>query len=623
MAKLIGTAGHAGHGKTTLIHALAGIDADRLPEEMRKRGTTIDIGFACIDLPGHGRMSIVDVPGHERYLHNMLVGSMGVDVALLCVAADGGVMPQTREHLQVLELLPVERLVVALTRVDLVEADKVALAAEGVRKLAAETRFGTAPMIPVSALTGVGLDALRQTLAGILSELEQAPAASAALPWVLPIDRVFSVKGHGVVALGTLIQGIVKVGDRAVLEPGDIEVRVRSIHTHSEARAEARKGMRTALNLSGVRLEDVRRGMAVGAPGALFETRLLDARVRWIERPKHASRVRLSMGAEEAIGRVFLSEKDPEVSQLRLETPIACSLNQPLIIRRYSPTQLLGGGRVEVPVAKSRRKSERVVPVTADEADSAIVAMLAESPAGLPTEEIARRLAQPKQFLGEVFESLLASGKVLGFAGLWYDRRAFAAAEARFLEALADLHERSPTQAGHPRERVVDRAGLKWAGKPLDRVLSRLAQEGKIVVQGTLVRLSGFRVALTARQRALLDRVAAEIEADGWSPAGPQAIADRIRVPVQAVEEIMRLGVEAGELCRIAEGYVLLTSQIAGIRDKLFEKFGERPFTAAEFRDAFGTSRKYAIPLLEYLDSQGVTLRQGDVRRVRREGGVG
>ncbi|MFQ3667275.1 MAG: selenocysteine-specific translation elongation factor [Fimbriimonadaceae bacterium] len=619
MPKLIGTAGHVDHGKTTLIHALTGIDADRLPEE-KKRGMTIDIGFAYIDLPGHGRVSIVDVPGHERFLHNMLVGAMGVDVALLCVAADGGVMPQTREHLQVLELLPVERLVVALTRADLVDDDTVALAAEEVRELVAETRFGTAPMVPVSAVTGTGLGALRQTLADALSERERAPAASAALPWVLPIDRVFLVKGHGVVATGTLIQGVVKVGDRAVLEPGGTEVRVRAIHSHSEPVAEARKGMRTAVNLSGVRLEDVRRGMAVGAPGALFETRLLDARIRWIERPKHASRIRLSIGAEEAIGRVFLNDNDPEISQFRLETPIACCRNQALIVRRYSPSQLLGGGRVEVPVAKPRRKSERVVAVTAGEADAAIVEMLADALDGLPTEEIARRLGQSTTFLGPVFEKLLASGKVLGFAGRWYDRSAFAAAEARFLEALAAMHERSPTQAGHPRERVVDRAGLQWSGKPLDRILSRLAQEGKVAVQGTSVRLAGFRVALTERQRALLDRVAAEIEADGWSPAGPQAIADRIRVPVQAVEEIVRLGVEAGDLCRIADGYVLLAAQIAGLRDQLVATFGDRPFTAGEFRDAFGTSRKYAIPLLEYLDSQGVTLRQGDVRRVRREG---
>src|SRR5256714_94893 len=229
VAKLIGTAGHVDHGKTTLIRALTGIDADRLPEEKR-RGMTIDIGFAYFDLPEIGRVSIVDVPGHEKFLRNMLVGALGIDVALLCVAADEGVMPQTREHLQILLLLPVTQLVVALTRSDLVDKDTLAIAAEDVIALLEPTRFMGAPLIPVSAVKSEGIDELKAELTRALS-METAKVEG---PWYLSIDRAFSVKGHGCVATGTLAQGIVRVGDKAYLEPGHVEVRVRAIHSHSE-----------------------------------------------------------------------------------------------------------------------------------------------------------------------------------------------------------------------------------------------------------------------------------------------------------------------------------------------------------------------------------------------------
>ena len=265
MARLIGTAGHVDHGKTTLIRALTGIDADRLPEEKR-RGMTIDIGFAYIELPGVGRVSIVDVPGHERFLTNMLVGALGVDVALLCVAADESVMQQTREHLQILELLPVERLVVALTRADLADDETREIARAEVEELVAASRFEEAPILEVSAVTGVGMDALRQALADALTGTETTTSG----PWYLPIDRAFAVKGHGAVVTGTLHQGTVRVGDRAIIEPGHHEVRVRAIHSHDETLEACEPGRRTALNLGGIKLEEVRRGLSVGGVGLVF-----------------------------------------------------------------------------------------------------------------------------------------------------------------------------------------------------------------------------------------------------------------------------------------------------------------------------------------------------------------
>ncbi len=613
MARLIGTAGHVDHGKTTLIRALTGIDADRLPEE-RARGMTIDIGFAYADLPGIGRVSIVDVPGHERFLTNMLVGALGIDVALLVVAADESVMPQTREHFQILELLPVQKMVVALTRCDLANRETRDIARAEIESLLAKTRFADAPLLEVSATTGEGLEALRAALAQAL----EAPSESGAGPWYLPIDRVFTVKGQGVVVTGTLARGQVQDGERAVLMPAGRVVRIRSVQSHGEAAPSSEKGRRTALNLGGVKLEDVERGMAVGAPGALFSTRVLDCRIRWLVAPKHGLRVRVSVGADEAMGKAFLNDGDPELVQLRLERPIACALGQPLIVRRYSPAELLGGGHVVVPQAKIRRKSEQLVTVEGTGSDEeAILTLLAGNEQGMPTDDIARHLGQTAQSLGEVLESLLKAKKLFGFSGLWYDKAAFVAAAGRFLKALGELHAEQPTQALASRDKVAGRAGLKWTGKPFDRILAALTQSGKLHLSGTGVRLPSFQIALSAKQRAFLDRVVGTLDAAGANPPSSQDLANLVHAPVQAVDEILRLGVEAGAVVRVAEGIYYSPSQLEVLQAQARKLGAKGPFTAAEFRDAVGTSRKYAIPLLEYFDARRVTVRVGDRRMVQ------
>jgi selenocysteine-specific elongation factor len=614
MAKLIGTAGHVDHGKTTLIKALTGIDADRLPEEKR-RGMTIDVGFAHVDLPGHGRVSIVDVPGHERFIHNMLVGALGIDVALLCVAADDAVMPQTREHFQILELLPVERLVVALTRADLADEETRELARTDVEELIAASRFAGAPVIETSATTGQGLEELRQAMAQALTEATATYPES--LPWYLPIDRAFTVRGHGVVVTGTLAQGKVRVGDLAFLEPGHREVRVRGIQIHGESAPESEKGRRSALNLSGVRLEEVHRGMALGASGALFETTAFDARVKWLHEVKHGMRVRLSVGAEEVIGKVFLSDQEPEVVQVRLERPVAVALAQPIILRRYSPPDLLGGGRITVPQARTRRKSERPDDVRSDDLGEGVLAILAGEPNGVPTDEICRRLGQSQQALGGVFERLLEAEHVRGFAGRWFDRPSYEEGVRRFLDAVQTLHERQPTVALVPRERAVHVAGLTWAGKPLDRIVADLVEREAIVAAGTAIRRKEFRPELPARQRQFLDRCIAEIEREPINVPGPHDLAKQLSVPPQAVEEILKLGFQAGELVMVAEGVYYTPRQLEALKAQVRTAMGNRPFAAGELREALGTTRKYMIPLLEHFDATRFTLRVGDNRVVK------
>lgn len=609
MAKLIGTAGHVDHGKTTLIQALTGIDADRLPEEKR-RGMTIDVGFAYLDFPEFGRVSIVDVPGHEKFIHNMLVGAHAIDVALLCVSADEGVMPQTREHFEILRLLPVDQMVIAMTRADLADADTRSLVQMDIVSLLEGTRFEGSPVVPVSAVIGEGLDLLKAELLSALKRTNEAEDG----PWYLPIDRVFAVKGHGCVVTGTLSQGTVKVGDHAIIEPGSLEVRVRALHSHDNALQSSERGKRTAINLGGIKLEGVHRGMVVGEAGAVFETQILDAKVDWITRPKHGARIRLSIGAEEIMGKVFQSDASPDVSQFRLESPVAAALRQPVIIRQYSPMKLLGGGRVVVPVAKARRKSEAIKVVGAGSDEQRILDVLAGVSKGVPTEEICRILGKAPQALGTTFENLQREGKIHGFAGLWFDGASLENGVREFLEALLRFHRQNPTIGQVPREKVVELTKLGWAGKPLDRLLAWLGTGQRLIVQGSSVRHPQFSVELSPKQREFLDRVVAMLSANLVNVPAVHEIAAAVPAPIQAVEQIIRLGIESRTLTRVADGLFYTTAQLETLVEDMKNQFGSRPFTAADFRDRFGTSRKYAIPLLEHFDSQRTTLRQGDNR---------
>ena len=610
MANLIGTAGHVDHGKTTLIKALTGIDADRLPEE-KKRGLTIDIGFAYLDLPEVGRTSIVDVPGHERFLTNMLVGALGIDVALLCVAADSSVMPQTVEHFQILELLPVDRMVVALTRSDLVDQDTIEIAREEVNELLAPTRFKGSPVVAVSAHTGAGLEELKRALADAIKSADAGSSGD----WYMPIDRVFAVKGHGVVVTGTMAQGSVKEGERAEVMPDGIELRVRSIQSHEEPRPVAEKGKRTALNLGGAKIEEVHRGQIVGAPGTVSATSALDGSVRWLNKPKHGARVRVSIGADEAIARAYHNDHDPGLVQLRFERPVAAARAQPFIVRQYSPPLLLGGGRVTVPEAAARKKTAAVATADTglDEAQT-VVQAVAKSPHGLPTDEVCRIVGKSPQALGDTLESLKSGGALLGFAGLWLTPEQFETQSTAYLKALAQIHDGEPTKMAHPRELPLQKAGLKWSGKPLDRLVARMVEEGRLRAQGTQVALAGFKPRFSDKQRALLDRVAQELSKNGVSVPSVEEAANSLHVPRQAVEEIVRIGLAAGEFVRIEEGIYLPTSALDQAIKKTREVFKDKRFSASEFRESLGTTRKYAIPLLEYLDSKGVTKRQGDQR---------
>lgn len=610
MALLVGTAGHVDHGKTSLIAALTGIDADRLPEE-KARGMTIDLGFAFLDLPEVGRVSIVDVPGHERFFSNMLAGALGVDVGLLCVAADEGVKRQTVEHFQVLDLLPVRALVVAATRSDLADADSRDLVRMEIEELLRGSRFENAPIRFVSSRTGEGLRELRTELGRALQTPKSPPAGR----WYLPIDRVFTVKGHGTVATGTLGGGPVQEGDEFELVPGEhgtaLRGRVRTVQSHDVAQSHVEPSARTALNLVGVRREEVHRGQVLCAPGAARATRRLEAEVRWLEQPRHGARVRVHLGTDEVVGRVLFSPNWVG-AQFRLERDVAAVRGQPLIVRAYSPPQILGGGEVLQPFA-SRKRSD--APKLADDRTIALLQLVEREPGGASTEALCEQLGETPQSLGDLFESLRKANRLVGFGGVWFTPETFEQASWSFLAALERLHERDEAKAWQPRELAVAEAKQGWSGKPLERILAHLEGLGSIRRSGAMIALADFRPRIEGRRRQALDSLLRVLREARITLPSEGELASALGMPVHGVRDLLQLGLDSGELVRIADGLVYPAEFPAELCASARASFGEKPFTAGKFREKMGTSRKFAIPWLEYFDARNWTVRQGDVRR--------
>lgn len=612
MAYLVGTAGHVDHGKTSLIAALTGIDADRLPEE-KARGMTIDIGFAYLDLPEVGRVSLVDVPGHERFIKNMLAGASGVDVALLCVAADEGVMPQTREHFEILRLLETKAIVVALTKCDLVDEETRDLSEMDVRSLLSGSPYADAKILRVSSRTGAGLNELKSALTDAICALGNRTSDGS---WFLPIDRVFTVAGHGTVVTGTLARGKVSPGDEGVVVPGGSRIRIRGVQVHGQPAQFAEAGQRTALNVVGAKKEDLSRGQAIGAIGALAESRCLNLRLAPVAEPRHSERIRLHVGAGEFIGRLFLFDYSPTIGQVRLEEPVACARGQRCILRRYSPPELLSGGEIVTPNARPRRKGDREIAelLAWDSGSKDLVSVVGRWPLGAKTSDVCEALGKTPQELGSEFERLKDSGGLLGFAGVWLTKGGFERVATLVEKAILALHEDHPRQPAIAKAAVLKRAGLDWDAKAFDRLISHLVEIGRLAQHGADIRHPSFKIVLNPKQQALLDRVVAVMASHGAVAPGAVEIAREVGAPPQAVEEMWRLGVATGVIVRVADDLYYARETIEAIKEKI-RSLGSR-FTVAQFRDATGASRKYALPLLIYLDEQKFTKRVGDERIV-------
>jgi len=630
---VIGTAGHVDHGKSTLVHALTGIDPDRLREE-KEREMTIDLGFAWLTLPDGEAVGIVDVPGHRDFIENMLAGVGSIDAALFVVAADEGVMPQTREHLAILDLLEVHAGVVALTKVDLAESeDWIELVVADVSETLEGTVLECAPIVPVSARTGQGLDDLLAALQDTLTQVE--PRHDRGRPR-LPIDRVFSISGFGTVVTGTLIDGHLEVGQEVEILPRRLKARIRGLQTHKHKVEQAVPGSRVAANLSGVSKTDLKRGDVLTAPGWLQPTVLVDVQLRHLadaRRPlRHNTQLKFFSGAAETIAQVrllgqdTLSPGEAGWAQLRLREPIALTKGDHFIVRLPSPPATIGGGTVvdPNPGRKHRRFRHEVL--------ERLETLAQGTPGEILLQTLDRRGPAPirdvlaASALGEAAPSVLhqlldegraillsarfgarppATSKLLLATRSWWEDLV-----GRVSRELASFHERFPLRAGMPREAL--RSGLKLEARVFNAAMARAAAEGLIHDEGALVWLPSHAVRLTPVQQQQVDALLARFRRQPYTtPSVKEAIA-------AVGEEVFSVLIGRGDLIQVSPDVVFLPKtyeeMVTRIRSHIER---EGTITLAETRDLFDTSRKYAQAILEHLDEVGITRREGDARTLR------
>ncbi|MGH7354308.1 MAG: selenocysteine-specific translation elongation factor [Candidatus Rokuibacteriota bacterium] len=628
---VVGTAGHIDHGKTSLVKALTGTDTDRLPEE-KARGITIDLGFAFLEEPDGLTIEIVDVPGHERFVKNMLAGVGGIDLAMLVIAADEGVMPQTREHLAICSLLHIKTGLVALTKSDLVDADWLELVREDVAGLTRATFLAGGPVVPVSAKTGQGVAELRAALRSLAAAVPPRPTDQ--LPR-LPIDRVFTVKGFGTVVTGTLAAGALAVDDRVEVFPRGLTAKIRGLQAHGRPVERATAGQRTAVNLQGLERAAVERGDVVGLAGGLVASTLVDGTLELlpdVARPrKSRDRVRFHTGTSEIMARVLLlegAELAPGASGLarfRLEAPLVALPGDRFVVRSYSPIITIGGGTLLDVHPRVRLKAP---------ARLAHLRLLAGGSPGEVVEEHVRHVGGAGVRLGalatrapfapgrvrQLLEELVTVGRVLAIDRDWFlHADSFARLRAQALATLEPFHRAHPLRPGMSREELRSRAGAADE-RVFAHLLARLAEEGVLALDRDKVRLASHAIRLSDEQQRLVDRLEqAYLKADA-APPSPEEALGHAGLAGGEDHELFQLLVESRKLVRVKESLFFHSTALDSIQARLVTMLRERKeIGPSDIKDLLGISRKYAIPLLEYFDSRRVTQRVGE-RRILRPG---
>ncbi|GBD35610.1 Selenocysteine-specific elongation factor [bacterium HR36] len=634
---ILGTAGHIDHGKTSLIKALTGIDCDRLPEE-KARGITIDIGFAHLEL-GEYRLGIVDVPGHERFIKNMLAGATGIDLALLVVAADDSVMPQTREHLEILQLLGLRHGVIAISKADLVDATTREVVALEVQELVRGTFLENAPVVFTSARTGEGLDELKQALHQVCGRVEERRVQDI---FRMAIDRSFAVAGYGTVVTGSVTSGRLRVGEEVEWLPRGERLRVRGLHNHDRPVDEVHRGMRAAINLAGVKHEQIARGQELATPGYLRPSRVLTVRLHTlpdIRHPiKHRAEVRFHLGTAEILGSVALLDCDRleagrwALAQLFLREPVVARWGQPFVIRDPSAASTLGGGQVLQPLAQKLRRGrldtlERLETLWRGDAEARaeVVAWFAGWQ-GLRSAELVQGAGLTLDELEPTISRLHATGRLLSLplgAGKTVSLHAevFEQLAGKLLALLGQLHAEYPLVASHDRSKVE--AQLSYVGDEtlVHAVTETLLARGQVVGDQRRIARADFKPKLSAAQRKLKERIVHAYRAARFQPPELSDFAQEAGGQATALKDLFEVCVAEGELVHIDGELYLHAEHEQAMRHLLREQLqGGRGLTVSEIRDLLQTTRKYAVPLCEYLDRQGFTRREGDLRFLAESG---
>ncbi len=635
MPLIMGTAGHIDHGKTTLVKALTGIDCDRLKEE-KKRGITIELGFAFLDMPSSRRIGVVDVPGHEKFVKNMVAGAAGIDFVLLVVSADEGVMPQTREHLEICSLLGIEQGIVALTKVDSVDPDLLDLAQEDVSEFLQGSFLEEAAIVPVSAHTGEGLDQLVSLLDEMAGTLVSQRSHDL---FRLPVDRVFSLRGHGTVVTGTLISGQVRAGDQVMIYPGDRTSRVRSLQVHEEGMERAEAGQRTALNLTGLEVGDLHRGDVLALPRSLFPTQVWDLELTALSsmpKPlKHRKEVHFHHGAREVMARIYLLDREvlkpgeTGLAQVRFTSPMVAVYGDRCVLRSLSPLRTIAGGKVINPIG---RKVKRFSPqldrlerlAGGEERDRVVVQLELSGALGADPGQLRIMTGLDSKQLDKLLQDLGSRQQVA-----LYDREEKRYVSGSLLEELkqglvdhlAAYHAKHPLRPGLSRGEIQSDWGRGLPPKLIHHLLERCQREGLVAVEQDVVKLAEHTVSLGSDLAKLKQELLDIYQKAGIQPPNLNEALERLGVSKNEAAPVLRLLQESGSLVRVKDTLYFSPEALEELRSKVRDYFKTRDeLTPADFKELTGLSRKYAIPLMEQLDKDKVTMRIGDVRKLRKAG---
>jgi selenocysteine-specific elongation factor len=631
---ILGTAGHIDHGKTSLIRALTGIDTDRLPEEKR-RGITIDLGFANLTI-GKYQLGIVDVPGHERFVRNMLAGATGMDLALLVIAADDSIKQQTREHLDILRMLDLKAGLIALTKCDLVEDDWLDLVEQEIRQFVRGTVLADSPIVRTSVPTGEGLGELRRELEAMAEVAERSALDEEGAPFRMAIDRTFTMAGHGTVVTGSVSSGVARVGDELVIEPGGIAVRVRGLQSHDQPTDEVRRGQRGAINLAGVHHEAIRRGQELAAPGHLLPSKLLTVSLSLLSGApplKNRTRLRVHLGTAEILatigllGRERLMPGESGLAQLHLAEPAVATWNQPLVLRSESPVATIGGGRVLDPNAQRLRRPDEAtlrevrLLQSNEPAERAAGSLFLAGTKGWRVADLPRVAGTSR---GESIRAeLLAKGLLLEIQvaptrHVSLHRQVMEQLGRRVESALLALHQRNPLKLQFPRESIAQ--GFAYVEPAVfSAVLDQLSKGGTVRISPQGLSLAGQGPKLSRNEQALYQQLLEWFHAAGIPSPTVEECRQKAAKNQASVPQLLALAAGDGQLVEVAPGYYLHHDVEAAARatvaghEKMRQGSG---LTLSEIRELLATSRKYAVPLCEYWDKVQFTKRSGDLRTV-------
>ncbi len=630
---ILGTAGHIDHGKTSLIRALTGIDTDRLKEE-KERGITIELGFAHIALPCGETLGIVDVPGHEKFVKNMVAGATGIDLVALIIAADEGVMPQTREHLEICQLLEVRHGLVVLTKIDMVDSEWLDMVREDTAEFLEGTFLEDAPMVEVSSVTGQGVEELIQVLDLLVQEVPEREPGNI---FRLPIDRVFIMKGFGTVITGTTVSGAVRTGDEVTVYPGKIDTKVRGIQVHNREVEEARAGRRTAVNLQGVEKAQLQRGDVVAARHSLRTSYMLDVVMELLpsapRKLKNRAKVRFHTGTAEVLSMVVLLDRDVLepgegcFAQIRLDRPIAVLAGDRFVLRSYSPVRTIGGGRILNPLPlKKRRYSQAAVKelevLNQGEPVERVEQFVSNARfRGLEQRDLLFLANTRESRLEELLQGLRSEKRIIQYDK---ERKAYIhgdfyeEARREILDTLEKYHRDQPLKAGLSKEELRSRTAGARNQKLFNYMIQRLLQEDRIGQEKEIVHLKEHKVTLGQDQERIKKEIEEVYKEGGLQPPYFKELEDRF--PGNSARDVLQVMAKEGVLVKVKEDLYFHREAVEDLQSRLVEflkSHGE--ITTPQFKEMTGSSRKYTIPLIEYFDLNQVTVRVGDSRVLRKK----